>query len=103
LSRNGQVVCVTHLAQLAAWAGRHYLLRKREEGGRTEIAVEEIVSDAGRVSELARMLSGETHDAALSHARALLDAVRGARSVDLMDLKNVRPARADGHSSRKRN
>jgi DNA repair protein RecN (Recombination protein N) len=103
LSRNGQVVCVTHLAQLAAWAGRHYLLRKREDGGRTEIAVEEIVSDAGRVSELARMLSGETHDAALSHARALLDGVRGATSVDLMDLENVRPARADRHSRRKRN
>jgi DNA repair protein RecN (Recombination protein N) len=103
LSRNGQVVCVTHLAQLAAWAGRHYLLRKREESGRTEIAVEEIVSDAGRVSELARMLSGETHDAALSHARALLDGVRGATSVDMMDLENVRPARADRHSRRKRN
>jgi DNA repair protein RecN (Recombination protein N) len=103
LSRNGQVVCVTHLAQLAAWAGRHYVLRKREDGGRTEIAVEEIVSDAGRVSELARMLSGETHDAALSHARALLDGVRAANSVDLMDLENVRPARADRHPRRKRN
>jgi DNA repair protein RecN (Recombination protein N) len=103
LSRDGQVVCVTHLAQLAAWAGRHYLLRKREERGRTEIAVEEIVTDAGRVSELARMLSGETHDAALSHARTLLDSVRVASSVDLVDLQDVRPTRADRHTRRKRN
>jgi DNA repair protein RecN (Recombination protein N) len=103
LSQNGQVVCVTHLAQLAAWAGRHYVLRKREEGGRTEIAVEEIVAEDGRVGELARMLSGETHDAALSHARALLEGVRAPNLVNLVDLENVRPARAHGHPRRKRN
>jgi DNA repair protein RecN (Recombination protein N) len=100
LARGGQVVCVTHLAQLAAWAGRHYVLRKRETGNRTEIAVEELSSDADRVAELARMLSGETHDAALAHACALLLAVR---SGNLVDLEDVRPARSNRHAGRKRN
>jgi DNA repair protein RecN (Recombination protein N) len=100
LARGGQVVCVTHLAQLAAWAGRHYALRKHEARGRTEITVEELSSDERRIAELARMLSGETHDAALAHARTLLT---GVRSGDLMDLENVRAARADRHAGRKRN
>ena len=100
LARGGQVVCVTHLAQLAAWAGRHYALRKHEADGRTEITVEELTSDELRIAELARMLSGETHDAALTHARTLL---AGVRSGDLMDLENVRAAGADRHTGRKRN
>jgi DNA repair protein RecN (Recombination protein N) len=100
LARGGQVVCVTHLAQLAAWAGRHYTLRKHEARGRTEITVEELTSDERRIAELARMLSGETHDTALAHARTLLS---GVRSGDLMDLENVRAARADRHTGRKRN
>jgi DNA repair protein RecN (Recombination protein N) len=103
LASTGQVVCVTHLAQLAAWAGRHYVLRKRETGDRTEIAVEEITSDDGRVAELARMLSGETHDAALAHARALLAGVRGGSLGNLVDFQNVGAARADRHPRRKRN
>lgn len=72
LARRGQVACVTHLAQLAVWADRHYVLEKRERGGATTIAVREIASKAERENELARMLSGETHDAALEHARELL-------------------------------
>jgi DNA repair protein RecN (Recombination protein N) len=100
LARGGQVVCVTHLAQLAAWAGRHYTLRKHEARGRTEITVEELTGDDPRIAELARMLSGETHDAALAHARTLLS---GVRLGDLVDLENVRAARADRHTGRKRN
>jgi len=72
LGRNGQVVCITHLAQLASWADRHYVLDKSERAGMTAISVREVSGDAARVSELARMLSGETHDAALKHARTLL-------------------------------
>ncbi|HEV7179823.1 MAG TPA: DNA repair protein RecN [Candidatus Baltobacteraceae bacterium] len=72
LARAGQIVCVTHLAQLAAWADRHYLLEKRETASETTIAVREISDDAQRAAELARMLSGESHDVALEHARTLL-------------------------------
>jgi DNA repair protein RecN (Recombination protein N) len=73
LAKNGQVVSVTHLAQLAIWADRHYVLDKSEDGGETTIAVREITSSKEREGELARMLSGQTHDAALRHARTLLE------------------------------
>jgi DNA repair protein RecN (Recombination protein N) len=72
LARQGQVVCVTHLAQIATWAERHYVLDKLERGGETTIAVRELDGRKEREAEIARMLSGETHDAALRHARALL-------------------------------
>ncbi len=72
LARDGQVVCVTHLAQLATWADRHYILEKREAKGNTTIAVREITGEEKRAAELARMLSGESHDIALEHARTLL-------------------------------
>lgn len=72
LARDGQVVCVTHLAQLATWADRHYLLEKQEAKGNTTIAVREIMGDEKRAAELARMLSGESHEVALEHARTLL-------------------------------
>ncbi len=76
LARRGQVVCVTHLAQLATWADRHYVLDKLERKGATGIAVREIDGKADREAEIARMLSGESHDVALRHARALLAASR---------------------------
>ena len=72
LARRGQVVCVTHLAQLATWAQRHYVLDKLERKRDTAIAVREIGGAKEREAEIARMLSGESHDAALRHARALL-------------------------------
>lgn len=72
LAKREQVVCVTHLAQLATWADRHYVLDKIESKGETTIAVREIRTMKEREAEIARMLSGESHDAALRHARALL-------------------------------
>jgi DNA repair protein RecN (Recombination protein N) len=72
LARRGQVVCVTHLAQLATWADRHYVLEKTERKRETTIVVRSIVGAKEREAEIARMLSGESHDVALRHARALL-------------------------------
>jgi len=80
LAKGGQVVCVTHLAQLATWADRHYLLEKLERKdpstslgtGSTTIVVRPIESAKAREAEIARMLSGESHDVALRHARKLL-------------------------------
>ena len=72
LARRGQVVCVTHLAQLATWADRHYVLDKIERKRDTTILVRAIGGSKEREAEIARMLSGESHDAALRHARALL-------------------------------
>jgi DNA repair protein RecN (Recombination protein N) len=80
LAADGQVVCVTHLAQIAAWADRHYVLDKSERGATTTISVREIGGNAERETELARMLSGETHDVALKHARTLRKAARALSS-----------------------
>ncbi len=77
LAKATQVVCVTHLAQLATWADRHYLLEKSEAKNATTITVREIVKRDDREAELARMLSGETHDVALKHARTLLASAKG--------------------------
>ncbi len=74
LASEGQVVCVTHLAQLATWSDRHYVLEKREKAGTTTILVREISGEEARAGELARMLSGESHEVALEHARMLLRA-----------------------------
>ena len=72
LSGSYQVLCVTHLAQIARFAGRHIRIEKHLDGGRTVTRVEEL--DAGeRVEELARMMSGpRVSDAARKHVRELL-------------------------------
>jgi DNA repair protein RecN (Recombination protein N) len=53
-----QVLCITHLPQIAAYADAHYLIEKRVDGGRTVTRVARL-DEAGRVDELARMLGGE--------------------------------------------
>jgi DNA repair protein RecN (Recombination protein N) len=78
LGRRGQVVCVTHLAQLATWADRHYVLEKIEQKRQTTIVVRSIAGKKEREAEIARMLSGESHDVALRHARALLARATGS-------------------------
>ncbi len=79
LARGGQILCVTHLAQIAAWADVHYVLEKQEGKNATSITVREIEDDVRRTAELARMLSGEAHEAALQHARALLEQTQERR------------------------
>jgi DNA repair protein RecN (Recombination protein N) len=67
-----QVLCVTHLPQIAALADHHVAVRKRVAGGRTVTFVEPLAAD-GRVEEVARMLGGETiTDTARQHAREML-------------------------------
>ena len=68
LSRHHQVICVTHLPQIASYADRHVRVGKRQARGRTEVEVD-VLDDDGKVEELARMLAGETvTPAALRHA-----------------------------------
>jgi DNA repair protein RecN (Recombination protein N) len=71
-----QILCVTHLAQVAAFADHHHVVEKGIEGGRTVTTVRRVADDA-RVEELSRMLGGEaTADAGLAHARGLLRSAR---------------------------
>jgi DNA repair protein RecN (Recombination protein N) len=77
LSRSHQVICVTHLPQIAAHADRHVVVRKRAARGRVEVEVETL-DDKGRVKELARMLAGEkVTAAALQHAAEMRARRRG--------------------------
>jgi DNA repair protein RecN (Recombination protein N) len=65
-----QVLCITHLPQVAAPAGAHYVVTKQIKNGRT-ISEIQLLGKKDRVTELARMLGGQT-DAARKHAEALL-------------------------------
>ena len=72
VSARQQVLCVTHLPQIAAFADQHLAVRKRVEQGRTLTLVEPLAGDA-RAEEIARMLGGETITAtARQHAREML-------------------------------
>jgi DNA repair protein RecN (Recombination protein N) len=73
LARQTQVLCVTHLAQIACFADHHFFVEKFERGGRTVTSVKPLPGREDRTAELARMLSGSRiTDAALKHAQAML-------------------------------
>ncbi len=72
LSCSEQVIAITHLPQIASRASMHFLVEKEEKNGRTMTRIREVV-DEERVKEIARLLSGETSDLSLEHARALLE------------------------------
>jgi len=72
LAAANQVLCVTHLAQVAGFADHHYSVEKREVKGRTMAEIEELTGDA-RTREIGRMLSGQKVTAeALKHAEQLI-------------------------------
>lgn len=76
LAQTSQVIVVTHLPQVAAWADTHFRVEKRSDGSIVESGVEKL-SEAARVEEIARMLAGlEESASALEHASELL-AMRG--------------------------
>ena len=77
LGKVTQVILVTHLAQIASWAERHYVLEKHERAGTTTIVVREALNRGERADELARMLSGDSRGVALKHAEAMLQAAAG--------------------------
>ncbi|HEY8413929.1 MAG TPA: DNA repair protein RecN, partial [Pyrinomonadaceae bacterium] len=72
LSTTNQVLCVTHQPQIARFADNHLVVQKDAHDGRTHVSVNKL-DRAGRVEELARMLTGaEITDSARRHARELL-------------------------------
>ena len=72
LSRAQQVLCVTHLPQIAAFADQHFVVEKREAQGRTRTSVR-LLGDADRLEEVARMLSGaKLTEASLKNAEQML-------------------------------
>ncbi len=80
LARHAQVIVVTHLAQVAAFADRHYVVVKADDGQVTTSGVVQ-VGDQDRAVELARMMAGlETTDSALAHAGELVELAAASRT-----------------------
>jgi DNA repair protein RecN (Recombination protein N) len=80
LARSSQVLVVTHLPQVAAFADRHVVVAKSSDGSVTTSGLE-ILDGEGRVRELSRMLAGlEESETAMAHAQELLDVAREARA-----------------------
>ena len=73
LAARDQVLCVTHLAQIAGFGDYHFAVEKHESQGRTTAAIRELEGEA-RTREIGRMLSGRLTPEALKHAEQLLRA-----------------------------
>jgi DNA repair protein RecN (Recombination protein N) len=74
LSKGNQVLCVTHLPQIATFADHHYLIEKREAGGRAKTTVRQITGEE-RTEEVARMLSGaKLTETSRKHAEQMIRA-----------------------------
>ncbi len=71
IAKDVQVIAVSHLAQIAAFADREFLIEKREENGKTYSFVRQ-VEGKEREMEIARLVSGEQGEFALKHAKELL-------------------------------
>lgn len=77
LSASSQVLCVTHLPQIAGFGDHHYYVEKHAEGGRTVASIQELTG-AARTREIGRMLSGERiTPEALRHAEQLIKMAAG--------------------------
>jgi DNA repair protein RecN (Recombination protein N) len=76
-----QVLCITHLPQIAAYADTHFLIEKSVAGGRTRTTVRRLEGDA-RVDEVSRMLGGEAiTDGLRRSAREMLVERSGAKAT----------------------
>lgn len=77
LSRRNQVICVTHLPQIASRADVHFFVWKEDVHGQTRARIRRLDDHEERVAELARMLGGEKiPQSAIAHARELLASAR---------------------------
>jgi len=100
VSRGRQVICVTHLPQVAAFADRHHRVEKRVAGGRTGVLVQPL-DRAEQQGEVARMLAGQTITAsALEHAAALIEAARQARGEERRGRRSA-PGRSAARVARR--
>jgi len=80
VARRQQVLCITHLPQVAAFADHHYRVEKRVEGGRTVTAVA-LLGAEERVAEMARMLGGERiTEKTREHAREMIHDAQGGEA-----------------------
>jgi DNA repair protein RecN (Recombination protein N) len=80
LSARNQVICVTHLPQIAGFGATHFYVWKEDTGGHTRALIRRLDDAEERVREIARMLGGEKiTDSAVAHARELIQSQGAAR------------------------
>jgi DNA repair protein RecN (Recombination protein N) len=78
LARKHQIICITHLAQIAKHGDHQYRIVKQVDQGRTFTTIVPLEDEAERVEEIARMIGGTTITTATrAHAQELLDQARG--------------------------
>src|SRR5215510_12317290 len=95
LSSRYQILCVTHLAQIAAFADHHYHIEKLLVDGRSVTRIDVLMGDE-RVEELVRMMSGSrVTDAARQHVKELLSGI----SADAQDPKRDKQKKRGPHQS----
>ena len=74
LARSNQVLCVTHLPQIATFGDHHYVIEKKESGGRTRTSIRAVTGEE-RTEEVARMLSGaKLTETSRKHAEQMIKA-----------------------------
>lgn len=78
IAKTTQIIAVSHLAQIAAFADRQFLIEKKEEGGRTFSHIRALKEEE-RAGELVRLLGGDRSETALRHAEELLQSARAYR------------------------
>ena len=77
LAHGNQVLCITHLPQIASFADQHFIIEKREHAGRTKTGVR-LLSLIEQTEEIARMLSGaQLTDASIKNAEQMLKMAKG--------------------------
>ncbi|MGH8016829.1 MAG: DNA repair protein RecN [Opitutaceae bacterium] len=80
IAREHQVLCVTHLPQVASLGAQHLVVEKEQKRDRTVVSIRSIHEDRdGRIAELARMLGDRKSESALAHAGKLLGGVKTGR------------------------
>ncbi|HTT70738.1 MAG TPA: DNA repair protein RecN [Anaeromyxobacteraceae bacterium] len=101
VARGRQVICVTHLPQVAAFADQHLTVAKRVKGGRTSAEVASLATLEARRAEVARMLAGETVTAAAhAHAGELIARATGpGRRAAEASRRAARPGGSGGRLS----
>jgi DNA repair protein RecN (Recombination protein N) len=90
LGRSAQVLCITHLPQIAAYGRSHYRIEKTVRGGRTRTDVSRILG-AGREEELARMIAGADVSASVRASAREMLAARGAKGEQNAKDESERP------------
>ena len=95
LAERYQVICVTHLPQIAAYATTHFLVTKQVRDGRTTVAVNDLAGHPERVTEVARLMSGRDSPAARAGAAELLESKQISKGEDRKRKRKSKTAQGE--------